>query len=125
LPDGRRRVPFGPGTSISYTLLDYRFRNTTSTPVQLRVWLDDTFLYGELRSTEPLTEKYKILEEDSHYARDGQGVFYRNSRVYRLVIDRKTNEELRRELILQNHSEVLYEYDLIPKDQIRESASCS
>lgn len=124
-PDERRRVPFGTGTSISYKLLDYRFRNTTSTPVQLRVWLDDTFLYGELRSTEPLTEKYKILEEDSHYARDGQGVFYRNSRVYRLVIDRKTNEELRRELILQNHSEVLYEYDLIPKDQIREPASCS
>ena len=43
-PDVKRRVPFGTGTSISYKALDYRFKNTTKYPIQIRVWLDDTFL---------------------------------------------------------------------------------
>ena len=29
-------------------------------------------------------------------------------------------EELARELVLANHSKVMYDYDLIPKDQIRQ-----
>lgn len=118
-PDEKRRVPFGTGTSISYKALDYRFKNTTDHPVQIRVWLDDTFLYGEIRSTVPLNEKYKIVEEDNHYAKDEDGVFYRNSKVYRIIIDKNTNQEIRKELILNNHSEVMYDYNLIPKDQIR------
>ena len=60
-PDVKRRVPFGTGTSISYKAIDYRFKNTTENPIQIRVWLDDTFLYGEIRSTVPLNEKYKIV----------------------------------------------------------------
>ena len=66
-PDVKRRVPFGTGTSISYKALDYRFKNTTQNPIQIRVWLDETFLYGEIRSTIPLTQKYKIVEEDNHF----------------------------------------------------------
>ena len=118
-PDEKRRVPFGTGTSISYKALDYRFKNTTEYPIQIRVWLDNTFLYGEIRSTVPLNEKYKIVEEDNHYAKDENGIFYRNSKVYRIIIDKKTNQEIRKELILNNHSQVMYDYDLIPKEEIR------
>ena len=81
-PDVKRRVPFGTGTSISYKALDYRFKNVTDTPIQIRVWLDDTMLYGEIRSTKPLKEKYKIVEEDNHYAKDKDGLFYRNSKFF-------------------------------------------
>ena len=118
-PDANRRVPFGTGTSISYKALDYRFKNTTEYPVQLRIWLDDTFLYGEIRSTVPLKEKYKIIEEDNHYAKDEDGVFYRNSKVYRITFNKETNEEIKKELILDNYSKVMYDYDLIPKEEIR------
>lgn len=118
-PDSKRRVPFGTGTSISYKAIDYRFKNTTEYPVQIRVWLDDTMLYGEIRSNYPLDKKYRIFEEDNHYSKDENGVFYRNSKVYRSVIDKDTKEELSRELILDNHSKVMYDYNLIPKDQIR------
>ena len=118
-PDANRRVPFGTGTSISYKALDYRFKNTTEYPIQLRIWLDDTFLYGEIRSTVPLKEKYKIIEEDNHYAKDEDGVFYRNSKVYRITFNKETNEEIKKELILDNHSKVMYDYDLIPKEEIR------
>lgn len=119
-PDVKRREPFGTGTSISYKALDYRFKNTTQHPIQIRVWLDDTFLYGELRSTVPLKEKYKIVEEDNHYAKDEKGVFYRNSKVYKVVINPDTHEEIKKELILNNHSKVMYDYNLIPKEEIRE-----
>jgi len=118
-PDEKRRVPFGTGTSICYKALDYRFKNTTEYPIQIRIWLDDTFLYGEIRSTVPLKEKYKIIEEDNHYAKDEDGVFYRNSKVFRIITNKETNEEVKRELILNNHSKVMYDYELIPKEQIR------
>ena len=119
-PDVKRRVPFGTGTSISYKALDYRFKNVTEYPIQIRVWLDDTFLYGEIRSMVPLKEKYKIIEEDNHYAKDEKGVFYRNSKVYRIIIDKETNKEIKKELILNNHSKVMYDYSLIPENEIRE-----
>ena len=119
-PDSRRKSPFGTGTSISYKALDYRFKNTSNNPIQIRVWLDDTFLYGELRSTVPLKEKYKIIEEDNYYAKDEKGVFYRNSKVYRIIIDKETNKEIKKELILNNHSKVMYDYSLIPENEIRE-----
>jgi vancomycin resistance protein VanW len=119
-PDVKRREPFGTGTSISYKALDYRFKNTTDHPIQIRVWLDDTFLYGEIRSTVPLNEKYSIEEEDNHYARDEKGVFYRNSRVYKIIKDKDTDEVIRKELILKNHSKVMYDYSLIPVNEIRE-----
>ena len=74
-PDVKRRSPFGTGTSVAYKALDYRFKNTTEKPIQIRIWQDDDFLYGEIRSSVPLKEKYKIVEEDNHYAKDEDGVF--------------------------------------------------
>ena len=119
-PDVKRREPFGTGTSISYKALDYRFKNTTQYQVQIRVWLDDTFLYGEIRSSKPLDREYKIIEEDNHYAKDEKGVFYRNSKVYRIINDKETHEKIKKELILNNHSKVMYDYSLIPNNEIRE-----
>lgn len=118
-PDVKRRVPFGTGTSISYNALDYRFKNTTDKPIQLRIWLDDTFVYGEIRGMEEINYKYSIIEEDHHFAEE-DGIFYRNSKVYRIIKDKKTKKEIKKELILKNHSKVMYDYDLIPKNEIRE-----
>lgn len=118
-PDNKRRSPFGTGTSINYKALDYRFKNVTDAPVQVRIWQDDTFLFGEIRSTVPTKYTYELTEEDHHFAKDEDGVFFRNSKVYRHIIDKATNEEIKKELILDNHSKVLYDYDLIPPDEIR------
>lgn len=119
-PDEKRRVPFGTGTSIAYKRLDYKFKNTSSCPVQLRIWQDETMIYGELRGTEPIDYKYRLVEEDHHFAME-DGIFYRNSKVYRIKTDKRTGKDIKKELILNNHSRVMYDYDLIPKDQIRET----
>ena len=117
-PDERRRVPFGTGTSICYNYVDYRFKNNTDQDIQLLLWVENKTLYGELRSQNSFPWKYEIIEENHHFQKEGEE-YFRISQVYRIVIDRKTNEELYKELILDNHSRVMYDYNLIPKEQIR------
>lgn len=116
-PDDRRRVPFGTGTSIFYPHVDYRFRNDTDQPVQLRVWLEEDDLCGELRGTAPFPLRYRLREEGSGYVREGEE-YYRVSQVYRITCDRTTGEEVGRELLLDNHSKVLFDPALIPADQM-------
>lgn len=116
-PDERRRVPFGTGTSVWYNNVDYRFKNNTDQTVQILVWVENGEVCGELRSERPFPCRYKLVEENHHFRKEGEK-YFRISQVYRIVIDRLTNEELYKELILDNHSEVLYDYDLIPKEEI-------
>ena len=115
-PDSGRRVPFGTGTSVFYKNVDYRFMNTTDRTVQLLVWVDDKELFGELRAEREFPYIYRITEENQGYIEE-DGVFYRVSRVYRVTLDRD-RRVMRRELVLDNHSRVMYDYSLIPRDQI-------
>lgn len=116
-PDERRRVPFGTGTSVLNNYIDYRFKNTTDQTVQLVTWIEDGELCGELRSEHQYPCRYKLYEEDNRFVEEN-GKWYRLSKVWRSVIDRATGEELRRELILDNHSLVMYDPVLIPPEQI-------
>ena len=118
-PDERRRVPFGTGTSVCYNHIDYRFLNNTDQPVQLLTWIEGDSVCGELRSLKPFPFRYHLVEEDHHFSREGD-VYYRNSKVYRLIIDRETGQTTGKELILDNHSRVMYDPALIPKDQIQD-----
>lgn len=116
-PDDRRTVPFGTGTSVFYKNIDYQFQNTTDQPVQLLIWLNDTDLCGELRTTTPFPFRYRIVEENSHFVQEDDG-WYRVSKVYRRIIDRSSGQEIAKELVLDNHSKVMYDPSLIPADQI-------
>lgn len=118
-PDDRRRVPFGTWTSVSYNYIDYRFKNNTNQKIQILVWVENGELCGELRSEHAFPYRYKLVEENHHFQKEGND-YYRISQVYRYVIDRETNKEVAKELILDNHSLVMYDYNLIPKDQIWE-----
>lgn len=119
-PDDRRRVPFGTGTSVAFNSVDYRFKNTTGQDVQLLVWCEDGDLCGELRTTREFPQRYRLSEENNHFRMEN-GKYYRISQVYRTTIDRESGNEIQKELILDNHSEVIYDYSLIPKDQIKDS----
>ncbi len=115
-PDSGRRVPFGTGTSVFYKNVDYRFKNTTEQPVQLLIWLTGNELFGELRSTQQYPYIYHITEDNQGFTEE-DGVFYRVSQVYRLTLDKERNV-VQRELILDNHSKVMYDYSLIPENKI-------
>ena len=118
-PDERRRVPFGTGTSISYNYIDYRFKNTGIYDVQILSWDDGEELKGQLRSSGKNPYRYELTEEDHHFSKEDDG-YYRNSKVYRLTVGKRTNKVMKKELILDNHSKVLYDPALIPPEQIRQ-----
>lgn len=107
-PDFNRQIPFGTGTSIAYNYLDYRFKNTTQNTFQLIVSVTDTHLCGELRSDSALEVKYHIQAEDEHFIREGNDVF-REGKIYRTCVDKKTGNILSRELLRTNHAKVLYD----------------
>lgn len=117
-PDEGKRVPFSSGTSVCYNSLDYRFKNNTDQDVQILVWCEDGKLHGELRSEKEFPWRYELVEENHHFKKEGDK-YYRNSKIYREIMDKKTDNVINKELILDNHSEVMYDYTLIPKEQIR------
>lgn len=119
-PDNGKRVPFSSGTSVCYNNIDYRFKNSTQQDVQLLLWCENEKLYAELRSTREYPWRYELIEENHHFKKEGEK-YYRNSKIYRQTIDRSTDTVLEKKLVLDNHSEVMFDYSLIPQDQIRES----
>jgi vancomycin resistance protein VanW len=84
----------------------------------LVLWCENEKLFGELRSENELPYSYRLVEEDHHFHKEGEK-FYRVSKIYREISDKITGTVLEKELVWDNHSEVMYDYNLIPKDQIR------
>jgi vancomycin resistance protein VanW len=117
-PDGKH-VPYGAGTSVNYNFIDYRFRNDTAQPVQLCLWCEREDLYAELRTVRDFPCTYRLTEEDHHFHREADGKYYRLSRIFRETLDRATGETVRKELVWDNRSEVLFDTGFIPESQIR------
>lgn len=106
-PDYNRQIPFGTGTSISYNYVDYRLYNPTRLTFQLLVWTTRTHLCGELRADVRPDWSYHIRAEGEGFIREGDGV-YRVGKVYRDIVDPRTGERLKRELLGENHARVMY-----------------
>ncbi len=117
-PDEGKRVPLSAGTSISYNTLDFRFKNNTDQVFQICLWCEGDIFYAELRSDRELPYSYEIVEEDHCFVQE-KGKYYRCSQIYRNTIEKETGAVVKKERILDNHSEVMYDYSLIPPSQIR------
>lgn len=107
-PDSGRRIPFGTGTSIAHNYLDYRFKNTSTTPIQLRIWVDDTHLHGEIRGVKGIDLRYEIEALDEHFERREDSV-YRMGKVIRRTLSKEDNTLIKDEIIRQNCAKVLYD----------------
>ena len=117
-PDEGGRVPLSAGISVCYNYVDYRFKNTADQDVQLLLWCESEILHAELRSERAFPWRYKLVEENHHFKKEGNK-FYRNSKIYKEVSDSSSANIIAKELVLDNHSEVMFDYNLIPEDQIR------
>lgn len=121
-PDNGKRIPMANGTSVSYNYIDYRFKNNTDQNIQLLLWCDDEKLYGELRSEKEFPWKYQLIEENHHFEKEGDK-YYRVSQIYRDTIEKETGNIIKKELIWDNHSMVMFDYDLIPKELIKNNSN--
>lgn len=114
-PDEGVRVPLAAGTAVSYNYVDYRFKNNTEQTFQLLLWCEGEDLFGELRSQYEPEYTYKLVEEDHHFRKEGEK-YFRVSRLYRVTCQRDSGDEVERELVWDNHSEVMFDYSLIPTE---------
>lgn len=117
-PDEGKRIPLGAGTSVSYNYVDYRFKNNTDQDFQVCIWCDGEDLCGELRAVYEPENIYELVEEDRHFRKEGNK-YYNVSKIYRVAKDRQTNQQTDKELIWDNHSEVMFDYSLIPDELVR------
>ena len=62
--------------------------------------------------------KYNLVEEGHHFQKEGEK-YYRVSKIYKETIDKSSEDVIDKELVLDNHSEVMYDYNLIPKELIK------
>ncbi len=118
-PDQGKRVPMSAGTSVSYNNIDFRFRNNTEQIFQMLLWCEGEMLHAELRCQQEIPWEYRIIEEEHQFKKKGEK-FYRNSKIYRQTLEKDSGEIIDKKLIWDNHSEVMFDYKLIPQEQIRE-----
>ena len=111
------RVPMANGTSVSYNYIDYRFKNNTDRNLQILLWCDDKVSYGELRSEKEFPCRYDLVEENHHFEKEDDR-YYRVSKIYKNTIEKATDKIIDKELIWDNHSLVMFDYSLIPQEEI-------
>ncbi len=118
-PDNNRQKPFGTGgTSIDYNYRDYQFTNNTANTFQMLVSTTETHLCGELRCLDELDKSYHIDEENHYFTKEQDG-YYRSNEIYRRTIDKVTGNVLSKDLIIKNHSKVMYDSKYIPLDKLK------
>ncbi len=107
-PDDRRVLPFGSGATVFYNYIDYQFTNHTDQTFQLRLWLSQKCLEGDLRVDQNLDFAYHVFEKNHQFLKIG-GNYYRKNEIWRnKIIRRKSGEILETERVAKNFAEVKY-----------------
>jgi vancomycin resistance protein VanW len=112
-PDKGRVLPWGVGCSIVYNYVDLVFRNDTDTTFQLRTWVDERHLRGELRADRATPTSYRVEARHEEFVAEGvdrAGVeqVYRHNEIWRTVIDKRTGNTVGEELVKRNRALVKY-----------------
>jgi vancomycin resistance protein VanW len=107
-PDQGRIIPYGTGAALFYNYIDLWLHNPTDTTFQLRLWLTDTLVNGELRSDQPLDYRFRVFEGNGHFTRQGK-TWYRHNEIWREKIAKGEQPQiLGTEKLYENHVRVLY-----------------
>jgi len=108
-PDEARTLPFGSGATLAYNYIDLQLRNDTAQPFQLRVWLSETHLHGEIRSAVPPTERYEVFESGHFIRHEPWGGYSRHNHIARRIFSVATDTLLREEPVTENHALMMYQ----------------
>jgi vancomycin resistance protein VanW len=115
-PDSGRVVPWGTGTSIFYNYVDLQFRNDTDTAYQLRVWVGDTNLHGELRAATMPPMSYHVEAREERFTQVGDQ-WFRSNEIWRRLVDRRTGQRLGEELVKRNRARTMYDPTVTYQDR--------
>jgi len=104
-PDSGRTLPFGSGATILYNFVDFRVKNISDHSIQLKIWLTDRHLKGQLLSTTASHKKFH-LEEKNHLFIKKNGKYYRFNEIWRETL--LGGKAVKEELIFSNLAPVMY-----------------
>jgi vancomycin resistance protein VanW len=110
-PDKNRVLPWGVGCSIVWNYVDLVVRNDTDLTFQLRTWVDDKHLRGELRADQPVQHSYKVEARNEEFIRirhAGSARTWRRNEIWRSLVDRRTGDVVGEELVKRNCAVVKY-----------------
>lgn len=105
-PDSGRTLPFGSGATILYNFIDLKVKNTSKYPLQLKIWLTNNHLKGQILSPRPIPEKFHAFEKNHFFIRRGQK-YFRYNEIYKKTRFNGNVEKI--ENITTNFAPVLYE----------------
>lgn len=107
-PDTGRVLPFASGATVMYNYRDLRLHNPTNQTFQLRLWLDDKCLNGDLRSDTEIKVKYHVYEKNHHFEKNEEN-YFRTNELWREVKNKGRGEcDEWHEFIVLNYAEVKY-----------------
>jgi vancomycin resistance protein VanW len=112
-PDSGRTIPFGAGATIFYNLVDLKIKNSFAYPIQIKLWITDTQLKGQILSTNLSSEKYKIKEGEHYFIKTCNGT-YRYNEIWRSTL--KQGKVICEEKIITNCAPVIYKTDQVDLD---------
>jgi len=105
-PDVNRKVPFGAGATLSYNHIDLQVLNRTNNRFQLRLWIDETHLHGELYSSSEINASYRIEERNHLMKQQDWGGYSRHNQIVQIETHINGNETER--LLVENHAIMMY-----------------
>ncbi len=109
-PDKGRVLPWGVGCSIVYNYVDLVVRNDTEHTFQLRTWVGERHLRGELRADTRPALSYRVHAVGERFLRH-RGRIFRSNEIWRNAISRRTGDVVGEELVKRNCALVSYSPD--------------
>lgn len=105
-PDSGRILPFGGGATVLYNFIDLKVKNVSVQPLQLKIWLTNDHLKGQILSSGTLLQKFHVFEANHCFIKRGNQ-YFRYNEIYK---ETKIRGEVERiEKITTNFAPVLYE----------------
>jgi vancomycin resistance protein VanW len=107
-PDINRSIPFACGATLSYNYVDLQLKNETSQTFQIRLWLSEDYLHGEIRCQNEPDEYFEVYESHHQIIHQSWGGYTRHNQIKRRTIDKTSGEVLEDVVILENQAIMMY-----------------
>jgi vancomycin resistance protein VanW len=106
-PDVNRTIPFACGATLAYNYIDLQFQNNTNNGYQIKLWLDDEYLHGDLLCSAPTSHQYEIFETDHQFRQQPWGGYTRHNSIWKRITDLQNNQ-ITEELVSDNNAIMMY-----------------
>ncbi len=104
-PDSGRTLPFGSGATCLYNFVDLKVQNISPYPLQLKIWVTDTHLKGQVMSPQKISSKFSVYQKRHFFVKRGIK-YFRYNEIWRK--EKIEGREINDQKIFTNFAPVLY-----------------